>query len=89
MSTIARSGWCSANEPDKLGSVTGLADHVVPSLLEEARQALAQQDLIVSDDYARATRLIGLGHCRQYATGRASQSMRQLEPAPWRADVSL
>ncbi len=40
-----------ANEPDQLGSVTGLADHVVPSLLEQAHQALAQQDLVVGDGY--------------------------------------
>src|SRR5918995_3601580 len=60
-----------ANEPDELGSVTGLADHVVPSLLEEAHQTLAQQDLVVSDDHTRATRLLGLAHHGQYAAGRA------------------
>ena len=77
-----------ANEPDQLGSITGLADHVVPSLLEQAYQAFAQQDLIVSDDHARATGLIGLGHADSMRQGRASVSMRQPEPAPWRRDVS-
>jgi hypothetical protein len=89
MSTIARSGWLLANEPDQLGSVTGLADHVVPSLLEEAHQALAQQDLVVSDDHARATRLLGLGHLGQYGAGRVLRSMRQPEPAPLRAMASV
>jgi hypothetical protein len=78
-----------ANEPDQLGSVTGLADHVVPSLLEEAHQALAQQDLVVSDDHARATRLLGLGHLGQYAAGRVLRSMRQLASAPLRAMASV
>jgi hypothetical protein len=71
-----------AYEPDELGSVTGLADHVVASLLEEADQAFAHQDLVVSDGYPLTPRLIRLNHRRQYAAGRASESLRRLQRAP-------
>ena len=49
------------NEPDQLRPVAGLADDLVPALLEQAREALAHQHVIVGDDDSRAAR-IDFGH---------------------------
>jgi uncharacterized protein (DUF1778 family) len=49
------------HQPHQLRSVTRLADYVVPAALEQAREALAHQHVIVSDDDSRTPR-IDVGH---------------------------
>ena len=39
-----------AHELHELGPVTGLADDLVPAPLEQAREALAHQHVVLSDD---------------------------------------
>jgi hypothetical protein len=39
-----------ANEPEKLLRLTGLTDDLEVGTLEQAREALAQQDVVVRDD---------------------------------------
>ena len=50
MSTTARSGRSSRTSSHQLRSVTGLADDLVPAALEQAREALPHQHVILSDD---------------------------------------
>jgi len=50
-----------ANEPDQLSPVACPADDLVPALLEQAREALAHQHVIVGDDDSRTAR-IDVGH---------------------------
>jgi hypothetical protein len=71
--TLCRVGWRHTdvddrkigplfmNEPHELGSVARLTDDLVPALLEQARDALAHQYVVVSDDDSYATR-IDFGH---------------------------
>ena len=54
-------GLALANEPHQRGSVTGLADDFVSPLLEQARQSLPHQHVVLSDDDPWAG-LILLGH---------------------------
>jgi hypothetical protein len=82
-------GLVLANEPDELGSVTGLADHFVASLREETDQAFAQQDLVVSDGYPLTPRLIRLNHRRQYAAGRGVGVAAAAAANTVRADASV
>jgi hypothetical protein len=49
------------NQPHQLGPVTGLADYLVPTLLEQARETLAHENVILGDDHSRAA-LSFLGH---------------------------
>ena len=50
-----------AHQPYQLGSVTRLADDLVPAPLEQAREALAHQHVIVGDDDSRPLRS-DIGH---------------------------
>ena len=50
-----------AHQPHQFRRVTRLADYLVPAPLEQAREALAHQHVIVSDDDSRTTR-IHVGH---------------------------
>jgi predicted nucleic acid-binding protein len=50
-----------ADEIQELGRVTGLADYLIASLLEQAGKALAHQNVIVGHDDSRAAR-IDVGH---------------------------
>ena len=50
-----------ANDPDQLRPVARPADDLVPAPLEQARDALAHQHVIVGDDDSRAAR-IDFGH---------------------------
>ena len=54
-------GAVLAHQPHQLRPVTRLADELVPALLEQAREALAQQDVIVGEDDSRAAR-VDVGH---------------------------
>ena len=47
MSTIARSGRSSRNEVDQLGRVAGLAHDLEAGTLEQARETLAQENVVV------------------------------------------
>ena len=50
-----------ANEPDQLRPIACASDDLVPAPLEQAREALAHQHVIVGDDDSRAAR-IDVGH---------------------------
>jgi hypothetical protein len=52
-----------AHEPDQLRPVACTPDDLVPALLEQAREALAQQHVIVGHDDSRAARN-DFGHSR-------------------------
>jgi hypothetical protein len=54
-------GLLLAHQPHQFRPVTRQADHLVPAPLEQAREALAHQHVIVGDDDSRATR-IDVGH---------------------------
>ena len=54
-------GAVLAHQPHQLRPVTRLADDLVPAPLEQAREALAHQHVIVGDDDSRAAR-IDVGH---------------------------
>src|SRR3954468_13961522 len=64
-----------ANEPDQLRPVACPADDLVPALLEQAREALAHQHVIVGDDDSRAAR-IDFGHGREYPAARSAEPGR-------------
>ena len=50
-----------ADQPHQFRPVARLADDLVPAPLEQAREALAHQHVIVGDDDSRAAR-IDVGH---------------------------
>ena len=62
MSTIASSGRCSRDELEQLGGVPALAHDLEARPLEQARQTLAEEDVVVGHDHARRAR----GHGGDY-----------------------
>ena len=72
MSTITRSGLVLAHEREQLGRVAGLPDDLEAGALEQAGQALAEQDVVVGQDHSGASRdaCVGLSlggrHPRKY-----------------------
>jgi hypothetical protein len=50
-----------ANQAHQFGSITGLSDDLIPALLEQARETLAHQDVVLSDNDPRAD-LISVRH---------------------------
>ena len=62
MSMIASVGSVLAHERDQLVAVAGLADDLEPETLEQARETLAEQDVVVGQDDAGAR----LGHPSDY-----------------------
>src|SRR5204863_4608684 len=72
-------GSALANEPDQLRPVACPADDLVPAPLEQAREALAHQHVIVGDDDSHAARIdFGHGESIPQHTRR-----NQDEPAGW------
>ena len=55
------SGLLLAHQPHQFRPVTRLANYLVPAPLEQAREALAHQHVIVGDDDSRTAR-IDVGH---------------------------
>jgi hypothetical protein len=54
-------GMLVAHQPHQFRAVTRLADYLVPALLEQARETLAHQHVIVGDDDSRPARS-DIGH---------------------------
>ena len=58
MSTIARSGRCSRTSVEQLGGVAALADDLEAGALEQAGQALAEEDVVVGQHHPRPARVL-------------------------------
>jgi hypothetical protein len=53
-----------ANQAHQFGSIAGLSDDLVPALLEQARETLAHQHVVLSDNDPR----VGLIPLRHFAS---------------------
>jgi len=51
-----------AHEPEQLRAVTRLPHDLVSALLEQPRQALTHQDIVVGDDHSHSAHFLRLAH---------------------------